>query len=508
MPKSNLTPEQEHWAGEVYKHFRWQLPDQPRSDEEAAADLTAKEEYKKLAQRLKKLDEGSRAVMAKEDCLFAEDDKEAFEEFAEQLYKTLLKAKKLRASLKQEEAPDNTELKSLLPEIEQLMKEMEKVVQKSFAEADDLINKTLYGQITAFQKTVAQAEAWRSILVKWGVDLSKFDKAYESANDALTKMITAVNGHDYNGLKELLEKAPKIAEALETAYQNVADQPAQIKAEAAEQLDLNLKEALALNDRQAAFEDAPDLLGRFEDLFQQLVQAEQKTKDALKAENGGAVSKQLSLGKNLVHDLKQIWLKAHARRQVSGDGVSEESLQQIEELRGKLDLAEQELPSIKVACADSALYADTLAHSRGLLRQAQDSLISENLQEADEKLQALSLDLGKFDQFIAQRQENKRKVAERLERLTKDAEPWFARLQDCEKLWDFGKEAAQYYRAFDREIIILNNNTELAAKHIDEGNILLAQEAVETGDSNLKMLIGRAEAALQHLKDMESSQAL
>ncbi len=509
MPLSNLTPEQEHWIVKVYKHLQWQIPEHLPLDEvpESEASLTPKEECKKLGQRLSKLDKGSRAVVAKGDHLLTDEDEEAFWQVGERLFKTAQKAKKLQGKLEQEDTPDNTELKLLLTDIEHLSSEMERVARESFERADELINTTLYGQVEAFKKTIMQMKARRDPLAAWGVDLSGFDKSYEAANDTLTKMITAVNGHDYKVLKELVSKSQQKADSLEASYQKIAGEPERIKAEAVELLRWTSQEALALNDRQAELEGNPESLDLFQNLFQQFQAAEQKAQDILKATDGRALSKQLRLCKRLYYDLKQTWLKAHIHAQTSEDqtNVSKEALQQVEELTGKLELAEQQMPDVKAGCAEGAQYESTLTLCWTLLGQTQDNLIAGDFQEADKTLKTVTLNLERFDQLLAQVQENKKEVTGRLKRLTDNAETWFTRLPDCERLFEFGKDAAKYYREFDKEITILNNNITLAEKYMDTDSILLAKDAVATGEDNLKVLVSRAIAALQHVEDMDNS---
>ncbi|QUS57171.1 hypothetical protein [Pseudovibrio brasiliensis] len=509
MPVSNLTQGQEVWLAQVYKQLHWQLPDHSSLNEglEDDSNLTAKEECKRLGQRLSKLDKGSRAVVNKGDHLLTDEDEEAFWEIGERLFKTVQRAKKLHGTLEQEDEPDNTELKSYLTAVQDLSAKMEEVAQNSFAKADELINTTLYAQVEDFRRTVFQTEAKRDELESWGVDLSEFDKAYEAANDTLTKMTTAVHGHDYNVLKKLVEKSSEMAGAFEASYQRIADEPERIAAEAAGRLRQISAGRLALEERLSGLEEAPALLELFQSLSQQLQTAEQNAQKSIGAENGRRLREQLSLCEQLDHDLKQAWLKASAQAQTFDDAtdVTGEALHHIEELKGKLELAEQRLPDMKAGWAESGQYESILSACRDQLKQAQASLIASDVQEAKTKLEAIPPKLKECDHLVAQMQRYQSEVAAQLDRLTQDAEPWFNRLKDCEKLFEFGIDAAKYYRAFEREIIILNNNITLAEKHVDDGNTLLAAEAVATGEDNLKMLISKGEAALQHLHDKESS---
>lgn len=495
MPEQDQTPELDHWVTSVYKHLQWQLPD--ATPIEAEAPLTPQQECKKLADRLLKLDKGSRAVVNKGDHLLNDDYEKRFWAVGERLFKTVQEAKKLHATLAKEEAPDTTELKTLLATVETASKEMEAVAQENFAEAAALIKSELAPGVESFRTTIQNTADQRAPLAKWGIDLTQFDKTHEAATDLLTQMITAINGNDYNRLKDLLTKSKPCADVFTTAAQQAATEPERIKTEARQRLNQITADITNLSNRAPKPENNPDL----QSLIEQIQQTTQKAQKSLEAEDGTALTTHLSQSEHLLHQLKQAWLTTQSTPQTQD---TTGTLRQIEELKAKLDAAHQQLQAIRAGSPDSPAFESTLTNAQKALQQAQNHLLANNTSEAETTLATTRHHTETLDHLLAQLPERKSQLTQQLAQVTQQAAPWIARLPICEGLFEFGKPAAKYYHQFHREIIIFQRGTALAEKYLDEGSLLLAQETIETAETNLTQLTIRAQAALDHLKLLEN----
>ncbi len=492
MAENNLPPEHENWAHEVLKAIKTgysaeveeaqtnqvsngengqtEEPVQVKAEEQQAVmDLAERkrvhqQELSKISRNLRSLTKAVHIAGKRTDVFIEDVTLRVFEDAKQLAYANLEQANDIMNKPDKKGFVDLAKVQAFMDRGEEYLR----VMQSNFSEGQEITLDNMRRISAGSLNKVEDVYKQRAEVENWGIDLSRFDGAYEQSAENIRELNTALDNDSIAIAKQHLQAATINLAVLKDLLKKMKKRAAAAKKGVENRVQATETAATDLHARRSEIESDPKSSEEFEKLYDTISADCRQAAALIAAGKGIEAEKTVESAEDRFIKLQQIMLQSiavHGSTAEEGDR-NESDVQLLAsdalELTGKADeLAAQEgLVSGYNGLLPIFRKADKSA--RNGISKAQTDLLNGEVLAAEDKLEKVKLDLTEMHEIAIEAQSALEVASDQIALLKKQAAPLLARRTDVVKQAEANENKASFLEKFDKVTNEVNFNIDSA----------------------------------------------